>query len=87
MNVKMYEFGEHNLCVRGEKHHLLELAEKLREADVEGSWADLVYQIEYEFDVDGIRSLDEHYTSSSSNGDYSPSNPWDAPGMSIRDFI
>ena len=24
---------------------------------------------------------------SSTNGDYSPSNPWDAPGMSIRDFI
>lgn len=28
-----------------------------------------------------------HYTPSSTNGDYSPSNPWDAPGMSIRDFI
>ena len=24
---------------------------------------------------------------SSTGGDYSPSNPWDAPGMSIRDFI
>lgn len=32
---------------------------------------------------------DEHddYCPSSTNGDYSPSNPWDAPGMSIRDFI
>ncbi len=29
---------------------------------------------------------DDCYTSST-NGDYSPSNPWDAPGMSIRDFI
>lgn len=28
----------------------------------------------------------EDYTSSTS-GDYSPSNPWDAPGMSIRDFL
>ena len=27
------------------------------------------------------------YCPSSSSGDYSPSNPWDAPGMSIRDFI
>jgi hypothetical protein len=27
------------------------------------------------------------YCPSSTNGDYSPSNPWDAPGMSIRDFI
>ena len=24
---------------------------------------------------------------SSTDGDYSPGNPWDAPGMSIRDFI
>lgn len=30
---------------------------------------------------------DRHYTSSSTGGDYSPSNPWDAPGMSIKDFI
>ena len=30
---------------------------------------------------------DEEYIPSSTNGDYSPSNPWDAPGMSIRDFI
>lgn len=30
---------------------------------------------------------EEHYTSSSTARDYGPSNPWDAPGMSIRDFI
>ena len=30
---------------------------------------------------------DEHYTPSATHGDYSPSNPWDAPGMSISDFI
>lgn len=30
---------------------------------------------------------DEEYCPSSTNGDYSPSNPWDAPGMSIHDFI
>lgn len=29
----------------------------------------------------------EEYSSSSTYGDYSPSNPWDAPGMSARDFI
>lgn len=29
----------------------------------------------------------EEYVPSASNGDYSPSNPWDAPGMSIKDFI
>lgn len=30
---------------------------------------------------------DDDYVPSSTNGDYSPSNPWDAPGMSISDFI
>lgn len=30
---------------------------------------------------------DEEYVPSSTNGDYSPSNPWDAPGMTIWDFI
>lgn len=30
---------------------------------------------------------DEEYTPSAENGDYSPSNPWDAPGMKISDFI
>lgn len=31
--------------------------------------------------------FDEEYIPSSERGDYSPSNPWDAPGMSIHDFI
>ena len=30
---------------------------------------------------------DEHYIRSSTNGDYGPSNPWDAPGCSIDMFI
>jgi hypothetical protein len=30
---------------------------------------------------------EDRYMSSSTNGDYSPSNPWNAPGMSIKDFI
>lgn len=30
---------------------------------------------------------DEEYIPSAENGDYSPSNPWDAPGMSVKDFI
>jgi hypothetical protein len=30
---------------------------------------------------------DDDHTPSAENGDYSPSNPWDAPGMSMKDFI
>ena len=29
----------------------------------------------------------EPYIRSSAYGDYGPSNPWDAPGMSVSDFI
>ena len=37
-------------------------------------------------DVETEDGYDE-YISSCTEGDYSPSNPWDAPGMSIHDFI
>lgn len=30
---------------------------------------------------------DDYYTPSCTCHDYSPSNPWDAPGMCIHDFI
>lgn len=35
----------------------------------------------------GVDEDEEEYIPSAENGDYSPSNPWDAPGMSIKDFI
>ncbi len=31
--------------------------------------------------------IEEPYVCSATNGDYSPSNPWEAPGMSIKGFI
>lgn len=30
---------------------------------------------------------DDEYCPSATNGDYSPSSPWNAPGMSVSDFI
>lgn len=38
-------------------------------------------------ELDDAYEEEDYYCPSSTNGDYSPSNPWDAPGMSIRDFI
>lgn len=35
----------------------------------------------------GVDEDEEEYVPSSENGDYGPSNPWDAPGMRISDFI
>lgn len=36
-----------------------------------------------------VEELDDayEYVPSATNEDYSPSNPWDAPGMSTKDFI
>ena len=86
-----FKFRENDIELIAEEHTLIALAEMLREAGVEGTWSDLVYQIEYAFDIDGVRSEseddDDEYVPSSTNGDYSPSNPWDAPGMSVSDFI
>lgn len=82
-----YLFMENDVEIKAEKHTLIALAKALREAEVEGTLSDLAYQIEYEFDIDCVRSEDEEYVPSAENGDYGPSNPWDAPGMSIHDFI
>lgn len=42
----------------------------------------------YEEDIeDEYLSDDDFYTPSCTCRDYGPSNPWDAPGMSIHDFI
>ena len=87
-----YAFIENDIELIAEEHTLIDLARMLREANVEGTWSDLAFQIEWAFDVDGIRSEceeddDEDYIPSAENGDYSPSHPWDAPGMSVKDFI
>ena len=57
--TKLYTFREHALVITGEEHDLLSLALAIRESSQnEGTLADLAYQIEYAFDVDGIRSED-----------------------------
>ncbi len=59
--AKIYTFRENDLTVSGEKHHLIDLAIQLRKAGIEGTWSDLVYQIEYEFDIDNVRTSDPEY--------------------------
>ena len=54
MEIKIYRFKEHSLIIQGEEQDILYLAELLREA--EGTVGDLRYQIEYAFDIDGVRS-------------------------------
>jgi hypothetical protein len=54
--------------------------EETKEYDHEYRWFEVPEGFEKEYD-------DEEYEPSSTGGDYSPSNPWDAPGMSVSDFI
>ena len=56
------------------------LVRELEKEQDDGATADEDYWEESGWD-------DDEYTPSSTNGDYSPSNPWDAPGNSISMFI
>lgn len=58
VNNGIFEFRKHDVVVKGEEHHLIELVKMLRSADVEGTWADLIYQIEYFFNVDSLAEVE-----------------------------
>ena len=65
------------------------LQEQLAELSHYNSVEEMLYDTRYQ---DAAYGKDEYipfenYIPSSTRGDYSPSNPWDAPGMSIHDFI
>ena len=62
-HCKIYKFQEHSLVIQGEKPHVMELAQTLRSierssGELSTTVSDLVYQIEYAFDIDGVRSED-----------------------------
>ena len=56
-NDMVYVFTENGFTVSGDEFQLRELAYLLR--DAEGTIGDLRYQIEYEFDIGGVRSSDK----------------------------
>ena len=45
------------------------------------------WEVEQESVVATTTNDDHHTAPSSTDGDYSPADPWDAPGMSASDFI
>ena len=59
--AQIYTFRENDITLTAEKHHLIDLAQQLREVGIEGTWSDLIYQIEYEFDIDGVRTNDPEF--------------------------
>lgn len=65
-------------------------------ADTIKQWINDIYKIDLDAlstesasdSEETVEEIDDGpYSPSATNGDYSPSNPWDAPGMSIKDFI
>lgn len=48
---------------------------------------DVMEDMMYDYGLFDDDEDEEEYIPSSENGDYSPTHPWDAPGMSISDFI
>lgn len=70
---------------------IYKLQEQLAKLSHYNSVEEMLYDTRYQ---DAAYGKDEYipfendcYIPSSTCGDYSPSNPWDAPGMSIHDFI
>ena len=56
-----YKFIENDIEITAEEHTLIALVVALRQAEIEGTWSDLAYQIEYAFDIDGVRTEDGEY--------------------------
>lgn len=52
---KTYQFRENDIYIEAEKDTLIKLVHELREVGAEGTLSDLAFQIEYEFNVDGVR--------------------------------
>lgn len=80
--VNRYESKEEQLAMMDKFYsteQLEEYVEYFNDPEPEGSHEYPDYFIDDE--------EDEYYSPSCTCHDYSPSNPWDAPGMSIHDFI
>ena len=65
-----------------EAYHYMADVVELSDAEAEYFGLDMK---QYRDVADG--DADSHIAPSSTDGDYGPSNPWDAPGMSASDFI
>lgn len=73
----MYEYLRKGYLTVEELKRHIEYLEHPERADRDEDYVDEGY----------LEDLEEESTPCCTNRDYGPSNPWDAPGMSIRDFI
>lgn len=63
---------QYDIIAKGDYRELMRLVDDIR------------YEIMYGLSED---EEEEPYRPSATRGDYSPSSPWNAPGMSVSDFI
>lgn len=68
----------------GEEEAYRYMADVVELSDVEAEYLGLDVE---RYKVATDEGTDSHEVSSSTGGDYSSANPWDAPGMSVSDFI
>ena len=84
MTYKAFFCGEYDHTFTDEDDERMDfMRQELGRSDYDGIW---------EFETESGETVlpqdlcDDAYTSCT-NGDYGPGNPWDAPGMTIQDFI
>lgn len=53
----------------------------------ENNYKPVRYCDDWNYYEEELEDDDDEYVRSSSAGDYGPSNPWDAPGMKVSDFL
>ena len=74
--------------VADQRRYEIEHGIKPREYDTRAFYETIAELIEQDsFEIDPEKPLEDEGTPSATAGDYSPSNPWDAPGMGFKDFI
>lgn len=66
---------------------LLNWISALKEPDPRDDWTQEQWDAYYDDLAMADYEFERNQYTCCTNRDYSPSNPWDAPGMSIRDFI
>ena len=94
LNLRVYDRDDSMITDAELRNHYIDvLADVINDCPTAVDFVEqfLKYDKEPEIEADeGYQPEDEmidHYTPSATHGDYSPSCPWKAPGMSISDFI
>lgn len=83
-----YDVWEDYCEICGVHHSARKITIVFNDEDVKAEYDEDEDEDDFDFEEEPpYDDEDKHYIRSSTNGDYSPSNPWDAPGMSINDFI